>query len=195
MTHFGVAKRKNSGLILLVQERCPRLDRSGRCEEPGGSNCQRQVAGGCLAHAVSRGRGHRSEAWRQRSIDQGNERLGQPADRRSTTGCDDEIYVHNRETLQRKLAVAAFRTLGTGTSLLNFCAVNFDQERWNVKPEHGVLTLFHRLKRCRLSVAALIEKLLLMVVIELQSRRLAAQAIMINLQGSTRVLKLGGFCT
>ena len=46
--------------------------------------------------------------------DQGDQCLGQPADRRSATGRDDEIYLRGCEALQGEFAVAAFGTARTG---------------------------------------------------------------------------------
>ena len=101
------------------------VDRPGRREEPGGSDGERQVAGHRVACAVSRGCHQRAEAGRERSDDQGDQCLGQPADRRSATGRDDEIHVRGREAVQGELAVAAFGTArageaGTGDHEISF---------------------------------------------------------------------------
>ncbi len=96
----------------LVQARREALDRSGRREEPGGGHGERKVAGNRLARALSRGRDQRAEARRERSDDQGDQRMGQPVDRRSATGRDDEIHFRRREAVQGRFAIASFGLLG-----------------------------------------------------------------------------------
>ena len=72
----------------LVQEGRAAVDRPGRREEPGRGDSERQVAGHRVARAVSRRCDQRAEAGRERSDDQGDQCLGEPADRRSAAGRD-----------------------------------------------------------------------------------------------------------
>ena len=106
----GNLHQDDSGFARLVQEGREAVDRSGRREEPGGGDGEWQIARHRLACALPRGCHQRVKAGRERSDDQGDQCVGQPADRRSAARCHDEVHVRGREALQGELAVAALGT-------------------------------------------------------------------------------------
>ncbi len=84
----------------LVQGRRQALARSRRRQEPRRGHGQRQAARHPLEDAVPRGRDRRAQAGRQHPGDQGDQPLGQPADRRPAARRREEVHLYGGQVLR-----------------------------------------------------------------------------------------------
>ena len=93
----------------VVPGRREALPRSGRREEHRRGDGEREASRHVLEDAVPRGRDLGAQAGREHARDQGDQPVGQPADRRPAGGRHDEVHLHGAAVLPRRFAAPAIR--------------------------------------------------------------------------------------